>query len=261
MASVKLVLPDKVSGEEFKQHLESYEPLINSISTSKAAKPGQKTLRELDHFRFVEAPGLFTQKGPRRAMDHDDVKVLIDWKLRHGKFRPSLMKLVTSNDSTTVQDVVTQGIEAYKEPSDLSAALNVLTKLKGIGPATASLLLAVHYPEDVLFFSDEAYYWLCNKGQKASIKYNMKEYDALNEAARKLIERLGVSAMDVEKVAYVLLKQDGPLPSQPQPPRNKAEKAEVKAETKPAPVKRKKSINEVVKDAAPLRRSKRGKAV
>jgi hypothetical protein len=37
---------------------------------------------------------------------------------------------------------------------DLMAALKILTGLKGIGPATASLLLSVHRLEEVPFFSD-----------------------------------------------------------------------------------------------------------
>ncbi|KAF9875906.1 hypothetical protein CkaCkLH20_06838 [Colletotrichum karsti] len=258
--STKLVSPDKVSGDEFKQLLDHYEPLINSISASKGAKPGQKTLHELDLFRFVEAPAQFSQDDPKRDMEHDDVKVLVDWKLRHGKFRPTLMKLVSSNDSSTVEEIVKEGIEAYRDASDLAAALNILTKLKGIGPATASLLLAVHFPDQVLFFSDEAYYWLCNKGQKASLKYNMKEYESLNVEARKLTKRLGVSAMDVEKVAYVLFKQEG-ITLQTTTQDSTPKTAKMKAETpNNLTTKRKKSSEEVIEADAPFRRSKRGKA-
>ncbi|KAF6837755.1 DUF1479 domain protein [Colletotrichum plurivorum] len=253
--------PDKISGAEFKQLFENYEPLINSISASKGAKPGQKTLQELDGFRFVEAPALFSQDNPKRAMNHDDIKLLVDWKLRHGKFRPTLMKLVSSNDSSTAEETVKDGIEAYHDASDLESALKLLTKLKGIGPATASLLLSVHYPERVLFFSDEAYYWLCNKGQKASLKYNMKEYESLSTEARKLMRRLSVSAMDVEKVAYVLLRQEGPLV---RPAANDTTSEITKTETekpkKPAVAKRKKISDEVAESQVPLRRSKRGKA-
>ncbi|EFQ25552.1 uncharacterized protein GLRG_00696 [Colletotrichum graminicola M1.001] len=247
-----------MSCEEFRQLLANYDLLIDSISTSKGAKAGQKTLQELDQFRFVDAPALFSQDGPKRAMNHDDVKCLVDWKLRHGKFRPTLMKLVSSNDSSAVEDTVKKAIDNYRDMADLSAALNILTKMKGIGPATASLILAVHYPQKVLFFSDEAYYWLCNKGQKASLKYSMKDYEHLDSQASKLLKRLGVGAMEVEKVAYVLLKQEGSIPK----PTPDSPSTSVKTTSKPkqsAPVKKRKSVEDSLEDKVPLRRSKRGK--
>ncbi|OHE97433.1 hypothetical protein CORC01_07215 [Colletotrichum orchidophilum] len=260
MATSKIVSPDKLSSDEFERLLARYEPLIKSISATKGAKPAQKILQELDHFRFVEAPALFSQDGPKREMNHDDVKILVEWKLRHGKFRPTLMKFVSSNDSSTVAETIQESIESYRSTSNLSAALGILAKLKGIGPATASLLLAVHFSERVMFFSDEGYYWLCNKGQKASLKYNMKEYESLNIEVGKLMRRLDVSALDVEKVAYVLLKQEGsePKPAPDGPLSDIAEKGVAKTESA-APTKRKKSSEEIVEAEIPVRRSQRKK--
>lgn len=170
------------------------------------------------------------------------------------------MKFVSSNDSSTVEETVKEAIDNYQDASGLSDALKTLAKLKGIGPATASLLLAVHYPKKILFFSDEAYYWLCNKGQKTSLKYNMKEYDALNNEAEKLMKKLSVSAMDVEKVAYVLLKQEGHLPK-PTSDDSTAKTAETspKKPKESVPAKRKKSSDDMIEDKVPVRRSKRGK--
>ncbi|KAG7132344.1 hypothetical protein HYQ45_009215 [Verticillium longisporum] len=198
------MLANAIGRAEFDELLASYESVLESISAAK----GQKTLKELDEFRYVEAPRLFSQHGtPERPMNHDDVKVLVDWKLQHGKFRPTLMKLVTSNDSSAVSQTIQDGISTFEKTSDVAKALATLAKLKGIGPATASLLLAVHRPDDVPFFSDEAYYWLCNGGKRESLKYNMKEYDELILEARALMKRLEVSAMDVEKVSYVVMRR------------------------------------------------------
>lgn len=117
------------------------------------------------------------------------------------------MKLVSSNDPNVVADIIKQAQDVYRRETDAQAALDILSKLKGIGPATASLLLTVHDPSRVIFFSDEAFYWLCCDGKKSPIKYNGKEYKALCASAQHLSKRLGVSATDVEKVAYVLMKQ------------------------------------------------------
>ncbi|KAI3555896.1 hypothetical protein CABS03_10271 [Colletotrichum abscissum] len=255
----KVMSPDKLSAKEFKNLLSEYEPLLESISSTKGAKPGQKTLKELDHFRFVEAPAQFSEYEPKRVMDHDDVKLLVEWKLRHGTFRPTLMKFVSSNESSTVAKTIQNAIASYQSTSDLSAALGILTKLKGIGPATASLLLAVHFSEKVMFFSDEGYYWMCNNNQKTSLKYNMKEYESLNIQVEKLTKRLNVSALDVEKVAYVIFHQEGVDPKLALK-RSLSKAAKTAApQTKPAaPEKRKKSPEDVVEDKMPVRRSKRG---
>ncbi|KAH8194365.1 hypothetical protein TruAng_011474 [Truncatella angustata] len=205
-------LPENISNDAFRKLLDRYPTLIESISNRKSSKPGQKTLVELDEFRYHDATKLFSSKSPEQQMSHDDVKILVDWKLRHGKFRPTLMKLVSSNDAEAVKETVENAMRAYWKSPDANAALGTISKLKGIGPATASLLLSVHDPERVIFFSDEAFWWLSCSGKQTPIKYNAKEYQKLNDCAHALVKRLGVSATDVEKVAYVVMK-DEPLPA------------------------------------------------
>jgi hypothetical protein len=169
-----------------------------------------------------------------KQMGLDDVQRLVRWKLRRGTFRPTLLKLVLSNDAATVRQTVREANAAYhagsngergeggekkeknekekekeQEHKDVAAALAVLTRLKGIGPATASLLLAVHAPDEVVFFADEAFHWLCCRGRAAPIRYTAKEYRALNDAAGTLARRLKVRAVDVEKVAFVMMRRGG----------------------------------------------------
>ncbi|KAK8103849.1 uncharacterized protein PG998_010882 [Apiospora kogelbergensis] len=117
------------------------------------------------------------------------------------------MKLVASNDEDTVAHTLAGAMSTYWKAPDASKALDAIAKLKGIGPATASLLLSVHDPDRVIFFSDEAFYWLCNDAKPCPIKYNAKEYRDLNASALKLVKRLEVSATNVEKVAYVLMRK------------------------------------------------------
>lgn len=91
--------------------------------------------------------------------------------------------------------------------------MKTLTELKGIGPATASLLLSVHAPGQVPFFSDELFRWTMwdesgkPGGWQRVIKYSAKEYEALVKRVAKLVERLDVRAVDAEKVAWVLGKE------------------------------------------------------
>jgi hypothetical protein len=59
--------------------------LLNSDLIPKAddstAKPGKKTLQELDRYRYVEAPALFAPTSSRPAMQLGDVQTLVEWKL------------------------------------------------------------------------------------------------------------------------------------------------------------------------------------
>ena len=183
---------------------------------------------------------------------------------RHGKFRPTLMKLVSSNEPAVAKTTVQRAIELYRESADVSAALAVLTELKGIGPATASLLLAVHDPQNVVFFADEAFYWLCCGGTKGLIKYNVKEYKMLCERAQKLARRLGATAVDVERVAFVLMRQAPGASPLAEAQENKTPTAKVPTPTKPVAkvpptTKRKVVDGEGEMNPPPLRRSKRGK--
>ncbi|KAI1501155.1 hypothetical protein F5X99DRAFT_209838 [Biscogniauxia marginata] len=253
------LLPANISTDHFKQVLVRYVPLIESISLAKGAKPGQKTLLELDKFRYGDALACFQSEKPRRGMTYNDMKMLVGWKLRHGKFRPTLMKLVSSNQEATVKETIQEAMTNYWADPNPSKALDTITKLKGIGPATASLLLSVHDPGRVIFFSDEAFYWLCRDGKISPIKYNPKEYLELNAATQALAERLEVSATDIEKVAYVLMKEGSPQATSTSETPNPV--SEMKPEADSSRVTSKRKVNSAAETSvqAPPRRSKRGK--
>lgn len=119
---------------------------------------------------------------------------------------------MAKNSDETIGSATAEAFSHYaSHPTDIVGTLEKLSApLKGVGPATASLLLAVHDPEHVIFFSDEAYRWLCAGGEKASIKYNVKEYDQLQAKATTLTTKLRVSPIDIEKVAFVIIKENEP---------------------------------------------------
>lgn len=179
------------------------------------------------------------------------------WLLsRHGKFRPTLMKLVSSNDPSFVKETIQNAIKHYRDKSDVAGTLDILTHLKGIGPATASLLLAAHDPDNVMFFADEAFYWLCCNGSKAPIKYNLKEYKELNDRAQALAERLGVKAVEIERVAFVVMRESpAGMPAKTAKPPTESP-AESTGKKQPA---KRKSSGDGPAAEVPVRRSKRGK--
>lgn len=122
------------------------------------------------------------------------------------------MKLVSSNDGAAARSTIQRAVAAHRAEPDVlaSSALAVLAELRGVGPATASLLLAVHDPDRVVFFGDEVFHWLC---AAPPAKYSAGEYRMLHERAGELAARLAVTAADIERVAFVLVRDHGAAPA------------------------------------------------
>jgi len=120
--------------------------------------------------------------------------------------------MVRKNDASTVQ---TQTALAYEKlstaaPSEppstatVKASLDMVCKLTGIGPATGTLLLNVFDPVHIPFFQDEMFTWFFPETKADKLKYTQKEYLQLFERARLVLKVLGVKAVDLEKVSYVV---------------------------------------------------------
>lgn len=114
------------------------------------------------------------------------------------------------NDAKVVENTTRQAFVQYDQIA-AKDALKTLATLRGIGPATASLVLSVYDPNAAPFFSDELFRWALfesgkGKGWDRQIKYTAKEYAELRDRIADLSSRLGVSAVDAEKVAYTLGK-------------------------------------------------------
>lgn len=92
------VSPDTITLDTFNIVLARYPSLIDGIDASKPSKPlsyvkksrlgllttidpAKKSLKELDAFRYEEAPALFSGDKPKREMQIEDVQSLVEWKL------------------------------------------------------------------------------------------------------------------------------------------------------------------------------------
>lgn len=135
---------------------------------------------------------------------------LMKWKLGRGKFRPRLQQLAESNPP---QSVVDASEAAFKKLDggfvNLKAALDELCVLKGVGPATASLLLSVYAPDLAPFMSDEAVQ--ATSTPAAKIDYTTQRYlqyaneiKALGTKMNKQATKSSrVSAVDVERALWI----------------------------------------------------------
>lgn len=127
------------------------------------------------------------------------------------------MHLVQSNPDSVVEETTRRAF-AILDPKDPVPSLKILTELKGIGPATASLFLSALEEDEVPFFSDDLFRWVMWDvevsefgGWKRMSKYNVKEYETVVKELPRVKERLGVRAVDCEKVAWVLGKENADI--------------------------------------------------
>jgi hypothetical protein len=193
-------------------------------------------LEGLDIFRFENLPQKISERwqqqeetkqdNPVTLILKDELVELVTWKLKHGTFRPKLKSLVESNDEDLVNKIMHDLSTSDGTPP--KERLQMLTQMKGIGPATASLVLSCIWPLEFPFFSDELFRWVhwdglnadgtnagikAGKGWARPIGYTPKEYDSLIAKCKVVQERFsdgeegGLSFLDLEKVAYVLGKE------------------------------------------------------
>ena len=145
---------EKSKASKWLETLDQYKRCLDLLT--KAQSKAQSNLSkqkfiEDDNWKENELPQLLqTQKH----MTLKQLERLMIWKLRRGMFRPTLMGLIRRNDSKSVIEVTKAGFEAAQ--IDTGEGLDVLCKLHGVGPATASAILSVYLPTDVPFMSDEA---------------------------------------------------------------------------------------------------------
>ena len=148
--------------------------------------------KELDEYVHQEYAKTVQARKPRRYVTKEELVKVIKWKFAHGKFRP-LMGLVQSNSAGSVETQSDKALSLLlgKEDEDISvplSAVEVLCELKGIGPASASALLAPLYPRSLPFMSDEAMEAIPELGPK---KYTLPHYDRLRVYLSQRAEVLG----------------------------------------------------------------------
>lgn len=162
--------------EAWNEALSSYESRIESLN-----KPD---LVSLDQFYRVKLPSLLHDRDPNPYLTTSELSQLMKWKLSRGKWRyypspslslyildaclisrfkllfcsitvvwrPRLLDFVSSLEDSVVKSA---SEKAFKSLPDISKAVKELTVLKGVGPATASAVLAAYAPDIVPFMSDE----------------------------------------------------------------------------------------------------------
>ncbi|XP_016417956.1 uncharacterized protein LOC107747858 [Sinocyclocheilus rhinocerous] len=142
-----------------------------SVVEAKSAVKGKTSgkLLQLDRWFQEELPAAISARS-ERSLTHAELVNIMAWKLTKGKFRPRLQQLIGSNNEEAVQSSTSK---AFGLLPDVQAAIAELCKLKGVGPATASAVLAAGAPGEVAFMSDEA---VESIAELRPVEYTAKHY-------------------------------------------------------------------------------------
>ncbi|KAM5198261.1 uncharacterized protein RBU33_013712 isoform 1-T1 [Hipposideros larvatus] len=155
--------------------------LHGEVLRARAGPQGQ--LEALDRWYREELPTSIEGRAEKHVT-REELERLMAWKLARGRFRPRLQQLVATNPPELV---VQRSASAFRRLPDMLAAITELCTLRGVGPATASAVLAVGAPEVAAFMSDEA---VAAVPGLPALKYTLKHYllylDQVQERARAL---------------------------------------------------------------------------
>ncbi|KAF2547166.1 hypothetical protein F2Q70_00023569 [Brassica cretica] len=176
----------------WKKALSSYESKVESLN-----KPD---LVSLDQYYRVELPSLLHGRDPNPYLTTSELSQLMKWKLSRGKWRPRLLDFVSSLDDSVVKSA---SEKAFESLPDISKAVNELTVLKGVGPATASAVLAAYAPDIAPFMSDEAMEVALGNSKDYSLKRYLLFVTKLQKKSKELkLEGEWGGASDVERALW-----------------------------------------------------------
>ncbi|KAB7499784.1 hypothetical protein Anas_02075 [Armadillidium nasatum] len=166
----------KIIEYPFKEMYKLYPDAIKSKAHSKKKSEDCENLLKLDKwFQEDLIKTISSRKTPH--ITREELVDIMKWKLLRGKWRPRLIQLAESNSSESVIDVSSKAFSLANKGQVLKA-VEKSTELKGVGPATASAILAVGSSTNCSFFADEvAEVFLQEKAT-----YTLKEYLQINDS-------------------------------------------------------------------------------
>ena len=175
--------------------LTKYNVTIQELASYKK-KPD---LVSLDKFYRDDYINIVTTRDPP-LLQLPELSKVMKWKLNRGKMRP-LQKLVDSNRDDDVREITKASIQSLKD-GDWEVGILTLKSLKGIGPATASAILAPLFPDLIPFMSDEVLMVTCD-GKR---EYTMKAYHKMRKSLlNKSIDlNNNISLEDIGKCLWIV---------------------------------------------------------
>ena len=140
-------------------------------------------LPELDRWYREELPPAIAAREPAHVT-HPELVRLTEWKMARGVWRPPNLVLVRGNDPAAVAETSGAALAAVPHPT---APIARLATLAGVGPATASAVVAAVAPALYPFFDELVAAQIPALGKVAwTLGYYARYATALRERAAAL---------------------------------------------------------------------------
>jgi hypothetical protein len=163
------------TAKDWRTALDRYERVV--------AAQGVARLPELDRWYREELPDLIAARRTRHVTLPELVR-LTEWKMARGVWRAPNLILVRGNDPDAVVETSTTALAAIPHPT---APISALAKLAGVGPATASAVVAAVASDTYPFFDELVAAQVSGLGKVTwTLGYYRKYAEALRERARLL---------------------------------------------------------------------------
>ncbi|KAH7523770.1 hypothetical protein FEM48_Zijuj06G0047300 [Ziziphus jujuba var. spinosa] len=176
----------------WKEAVSAYQSRIEALN-----KPN---LASLDDYYRNHLPPLLHQRNPNSHITTSELSKLMQWKLTRGKWRPRLLDFVSGLDEALVKSA---SEKAFRSLPDVSKAITELTVLKGVGPATASAVLAAYAPDIAPFMSDEAMEAALGNSKDYTLKQYLIFVNKLQKKAKELSSEGDIfTPSDVERALW-----------------------------------------------------------
>ena len=163
------------SAATLRRALEHYDDVV--------ARQGVAKLPERDHWYREELPRAIAA----RASAHVTLAELVratEWKMARGEWRARNLVLVRGNEPEAVMDTSTDALSKIPHPT---RPISTLATLAGVGPATASAIVAAAAPELYPFFDELVAAQLPELGKVAwTLGYYARYAEALRTRSREL---------------------------------------------------------------------------
>jgi hypothetical protein len=146
-------------------------------------RQGVERLPELDRWYREELPREIGRRTPPHVT-HEELVRVTEWKMARGVWRARNLVLVKGNDPAAVVDASAEALSRVPDPRQPIAAL---ARLAGVGPATASAVVAAAAPETYPFFDELVAAQVPGLGPTAyTLGYYVRYAAALRERAAAL---------------------------------------------------------------------------
>ena len=159
----------------WKAALASYDAVIARQESAK--------LPDRDRWYHEALPAAIAARRPPHVTLPELVK-LTEWKMTRGKWRARNLVLVQGNSAEAVKAATAAGLAAMPHPT---APISTIAELEGVGPATASAVVAAAAPGTYPFFDELVAAEIPGLGEvKFTLGYYARYADRIRERAAAL---------------------------------------------------------------------------